>query len=103
MLVYLKSRKGDINATGEFNKSTKEITVFKGAIVSNDIAHSEKFRGAKSIEKHRSGRIVDCVLQENIVLKSPSTAANFVTGTSTNGLIAWKDKNGKTIKEILGE
>ena len=35
--------------------------------------------------------------------KSPSTAANFVTGRSTNGLIAWKNIDKKTIKELINE
>ena len=35
--------------------------------------------------------------------RSPSTAANFVTGNSTNGLLAWKDENGRTLKEILND
>ena len=43
------------------------------------------------------------VLQKDMVFKSASTAANFVTGSSTNGLTAWKDKDGRTIKEIILE
>ena len=31
---------------------------------------------------------------------SPSAAAAVVHGGHANGLIAWKDKNGKTLKEI---
>ena len=31
------------------------------------------------------------------------TAANFVTGVSTNGLIAWKDIEGNTLKSLLSE
>ena len=72
-------------------------------MVSATIAYTEKYRGAKSIEKSREGVIKGNVLQKNVTFKSASTAANFVTGTSTNGLTAWKDKNGKTIKELMAE
>lgn len=103
MKVYLKNEKRLIDAVGTFNKNTRELIVLKGSIVSKDISYSEKFRGSKSIEKYRAGRIKNNELQEDVLFKSPSTAGNFVTGKSTNGLTAWKDINGKTIKEILGE
>jgi hypothetical protein len=31
---------------------------------------------------------------------SPSAAATVVHGGSANGLLAWKDKSGKTLKEL---
>lgn len=103
MQVYINSKKSNIDAIGEFNINTRELLVLKGSKVSDSIAYSEKFRGAKSIEKQRNGKIKNNILIENISFKSPSTAANFVTGRSTNGLIAWKNKEGKTIKIILNE
>lgn len=35
------------------------------------------------------------------VFKSLSTAENFVTGGSTDGMSAWKDSSGKKLKELL--
>lgn len=103
MKVYIKNEKRKVDAVGEFNEMTRELVVLKGTTVSKEIAYSEKFRGSKSIEKHREGKIKNSVLIEDVRFKSPSTAGNFVTGKSTNGLTAWKTKEGKTIKEILGE
>lgn len=40
-------------------------------------------------------------LLEDIIFSSPSNAAIFVTGKSTNGLTAWKDNNNNPLKEIL--
>lgn len=103
MKVYLVREKTGIKATGEFNPTTKAVTVLKGSVLSDVIAHSEKFRGTKSIKKSREGVLKGNVLQKDVDFKSASSAANFVTGSSTNGLIAWKNKDGKTIKEIIAE
>lgn len=103
MKVFLIKERSGIEAKAEFDTSTRAVTVLKGSILSSSIAHTEKFRGAKSIEKSREGVLKGNVLQKDITFKSASTAANFVTGSSTNGLTAWKDKNGKTIKEMISE
>lgn len=42
-------------------------------------------------------------VKAEVTFKSASTAAIFVTGGSTNGLTAWKTKEGKTIKEAIKE
>ena len=103
MKVFLVRERSGINAKGEFNTSTKAVTVLKGSVLSSSVAHTAKFRGTKSIEKSREGVLKDNVLQKDVAFKSASTAANFVTGSSTNGLTAWKDKDGRTIKEIIAE
>lgn len=74
MKVYIVRERSGVNAKGEFDPTTRSLTVLKGNVLQTDVA-----------------------------FKSASTAANFVTGTSTNGLTAWKDKDGKTIKEIITE
>lgn len=101
MKVFLKRRNSVVDAIGEYNMQTKECIVLKGSIVSDKIAYSEKFRGAASIEKSREGKIKNSKVVEDVLFKSASTAANFVTGASTNGLVAWKDENGKSLKELI--
>ncbi|RFZ79817.1 DUF4357 domain-containing protein [Lacrimispora amygdalina] len=103
MRVYLKREKSGVNATGEYNAETKELTVLKGSTVCDRIAYSDKFRGANTVEKYRNETVNDGVVKKDITFKSASTAANFVTGSSTNGLVAWKDGNGKKLKEALAE
>ena len=44
--------------------------------------------------------IKDGILQEKQLFSSPSYAAAFVIGMNTNGRIDWKDKDGKTLKEL---
>lgn len=103
MKVYIIRERSGINAKGEYDPVTRSLTVLRGSVLSATIAYTEKFRGAKSIEKSRAGVLKDNVLQKDVVFKSASTAANFVTGTSTNGLTAWKDNNGRSIKEYITE
>lgn len=103
MKVFLIREKSGVRATGEFDPATKAVTVLKGSVLSASVAHTEKFRGAKSIEKSRDGVLKGNVLQVDVPFKSASTSANFVTGSSTNGLTAWKDQRGKTVKEIIAE
>ena len=101
MKVYLEKKKHNVKAVGEYDKSSNSLTVLSGSLLSADISYTEKFRGSKSIaNKRESVSIVDNVLQEDVPFKSPSTAGNFVTGRSTDGLTAWKDENGRSIKEI---
>ena len=63
-------------------------------IDSNSIPHG--------VKKARNNAVIDNngILQGNVLFQSPSYAAAFVNGRSTNGLTAWKDKEGKTLKDI---
>ena len=75
--------------------------MLKGSKLSEHISYSDKFRGAKTIERNREGVVVNGILIKDVEFKSASTAANFVTGSSTNGLTAWKTENGTKLKDIL--
>lgn len=101
--IYLRSKKNDIDATAVFDTETKEVTVKKGSQVSRYIGQSEKFRGAASVEKQRAESVEGIKVIKDVVFKSPSTAANFVTGTSTNGWVAWKSEKGESIKQAYSE
>lgn len=103
MRLCLIRPRNNIKAIAEYDIANKTFVVLKESTVSETIAYSKKFRGAKSIEKGRAGVIDGIKVIQDVTFKSASTAANFVTGTSTNGLTAWKDENGKTLKVILAE
>jgi len=52
-------------------------------------------------EKYTSnGKVADWVLQEDILFSSSSAAADFVLGNSVSGPKTWKNKEGKTLKEV---
>ena len=104
MKFYLKRKASNIDAVADYSFETKKITVLKGSKLSDIISHSARFRGANTIEKVRVGNInADNILINDVVFNSPSTAANFVTGTSTNGCIAWKNENGLSFREVVGK
>ncbi len=99
MKVHLKSRSGSYEATGEYNKITKELVVLSGSKVSNSISNGS-FRSARSVDKYRREVCTEeGIVYKDILFKSPSSAANFVTGSSTNGMLAWKDETGNSLKE----
>lgn len=103
MKVFIKRVKSNIDATGEFNTQNGHITVLEGSKLSERVASSEKFRGSKSIKRYREGIVVDGILKQNVEFNSASTAANFVTGNSTNGLKTWKTEEGIRLKDIISK
>lgn len=101
MKIYLENKSGSYKAEGIYNQKTRETVICKGSKISNTLSHG-KFRSAKAIDNLRnSGCVKNGILVEDLHFKSASMAANFVTGTSTNGLIAWKDENGISLKNAL--
>lgn len=99
--LYLVSRTKEYSAEALYDNLTREITVLKGSIISSSIAGGT-FRSAKSVEAQRKNcAIKERKITDDIKFKSASAAANFVTGRSTNGMIAWKTDSGITLKELL--
>ena len=50
-------------------------------------------------KSRRNARISNGILLEDMLFSSPSAAAKFLIGQSTNGLMAWKTESGTTLKE----
>ena len=102
MRVYLISKWNNTNAIGDYCLDDESLVVLKGSVLSATISSSKTFRGKQAILNSREGTVIDNVLQEDVRFKSPSTAANFVTGASSNGKRLWKTENGTPIGK-LGE
>lgn len=97
-MLHLASKKA--NAVG--NIVENGFIVYKGATICNN----ERVSCTAWIKKIRkglveSGDIKNLVLTKDILFKSPSAAAACLIGGETNGLLAWKDADGKTLKEIM--
>lgn len=103
MKVYLISNRNNLHASGEYSPDDGSLVVLKGSLLSRTISDSKTFRGIKSIVKSREGIVNDDILQKDIFFKSPSTAANFVTGTSSNGNRLWKTEDGTPIGKLKKE
>lgn len=101
MIVLLKNKSGNYNATGDYDVETNSLVVKTGSVVSPDICYTKTFRGAKSVERQRVDNVVDNIVQRDVKFSSPSTAANFVTGRSSNGMIMWKTEEGKSLKKTI--
>ena len=102
MELYLKTRAG-ANAVGEYDPVTKAMVVRKGSIVAPGVHTDGKFRSANSVIKYREQYCDGPKVKQDVVFKSASTAANFVTGRSTNGLVKWKNSDGVILKSLLSE
>ena len=80
----------------------KRVTVLPGGLISRHFAsHIKGGNAAKIVRDNReyvdeNGRII-----KECVFNSPSTAAQFVLGTSKNGYISWRLQDGMTLGDYL--
>ena len=99
-LLYLST--SVTSATGKV--TTEGFVVFKGARVNQKTSRKSLSAGiAKQRDKiFADGKVTELVTNEDLLFSSSSAAAGFVFGYSVSGPQAWKDKNGRTLKEIEG-
>lgn len=80
----------------------KKFVVYKDAIIGEQIYDSVKDK--LKIEQLRNRNINNnYTLINDVTFSSPSQAAVFICGYSVNGKIVWKNKDGITLKELLGQ
>ena len=97
MKVFLKNSKKSFDALGEYDEKTNELIVKKDSLVSENI---KEFKGTNSIVKRRTLYVKNNRVLEDVCFKSPSTAANFVTGRSSNGMDVWKNEKNESLNNI---
>jgi hypothetical protein len=85
-----------VKATGK--QTSEGFVVLKGSIISPD----DDDTISPGVKKQRQNSKIDTnnVLQEDALLGSPSSAAMFVIGKSSNGWTAWKTNDGKTLHDL---
>ena len=54
----------------------------------------------KGILKNERGVLI---FNDDFICTSPSQASTLINGSSSNGLLAWKDNSGRTLKSKLRE
>lgn len=100
--VVLSPRNGVCYAEGIYSEG--KLIVKKGGKINLDFA--DHIRGGKKAKSFRNdpnyvdgeGNIIN-----ECVFSSPSTAAQFVTGRSTNGYEAWRVDGNKRLGDYLKE
>ena len=101
MKLYMNSRRKTFDAIAAYDPIEKKFVVLKGSRVSNTISKAPTFRSVKTVERLRSEYVKNNIVQVDVCFKSASSAAYFVTGSSTDGMRAWKDEQGVILKDIV--
>lgn len=94
-LLHLKTTKA--NAKGR--RTNEGFVVFKDSEVSANPTKSCS-DSILQLRKKYLEKIINNALTEDLLFKSPSAAAGFVTYSSANGLIMWMTHDGRTLKDI---
>ena len=101
MKLYMKSPRKNYKAESIYDPESKAFTVLKGSVVNESVSESKTFRGAGTISRLREKFVKNNVVTEDVLFRSASTAANFVTGQSTNGMRSWKTEGGLSLGQYL--
>lgn len=97
-LFFTKAR--GCNATGFYNSSG--FTVLKGSILANNCVPSFGWREKreKLIKEYATFDNGNWIMNSDKTFSSPSTAADFCIGSSNNGWIVWRDKDGNKLDAV---
>lgn len=96
-LLYFTMSKYDARC----RRTENGYLLLKGSHISAVFTNSCSDRIKKLREKHSSKISSDYVVLEDILFNSSSTAAEFVSGSSKNGKIYWRTKDGTLLKDLL--
>lgn len=94
---------GSAKAVGQ--TTTEGFVVFQGAVINEKISrNSINASIVKLREKFfAEEKVKNLITTEDLLFNSSSAAADFVLGYSASGPKTWKNKNGKSLKEIEAE
>lgn len=88
------------NNAKAFGKRVSDgFVVLKGSAITLNTTKSCPNHVLQMRSKH-ADKVIDGVIEEDILFSSPSGAAAFVCGGSANGNLEWKNSKGETLKEI---
>ena len=97
-MFYTKGRGCD--AKGFYD--TNGFTILKGSIIAKTSTASFAWKEKRDKLLKEYTVIKDDILEleSDKTFSSPSTAADFCIGSSNNGWIVWKDKDGQTLDDV---
>ena len=88
------------NALGIGRRTSEGFVLVEGSLINPSVVNSCPKTTLKSRAKYAGLIDKNNKLTKTILLSSPSAAASFVTGTSINGMITWKNEAGLSLKEL---
>lgn len=89
-----------LKATG--TQTEEGFIVFKGSQSSEEFKKASSQSLRNKWNELRNQKIVDNgIFLKDIIFSSSSTAAAMILGRNANGLREWKNKDGKSLKEIM--
>lgn len=100
--VFAKTRDGKAQADALYKG--EQIVVLAGSKVKTTLAKS--VRGGNFVRQYLDDRTFvspDGDVLRDCAFNSPSIAAMFVTGNTSNGYRVWKTNDGKTLGDFLKE
>ena len=93
--------RGGINARGLFNPNDQSMILLKGSRInksySQSLRRNEVEKRNKKIAQYTEEHNGNLYASENIPFKTPSGAAVFCVGCSSNGWVDWKDEKGNNL------
>lgn len=100
--LYIKTNKV-LLATGLV--SPDGFIVMKGSNINESMSENSLPENIINLRKQymNDGTIADWIFTKDTLFSSSSAAAAFVCGNSRSGPLTWKNKNGKTLKELSEE
>lgn len=99
----LKSKKNLHSAVGIYDTDTKRIIVLKGSKINPQQSYPKMIASVVALRKDR--QLVDekGILLSDIPFSTVSSAAQFITGRSSNGYIAWRPDDKMSLKEYIAQ
>ena len=102
-LFLLQNKEG--NPRGMARMTNEGFIVYQGSIISNKQAAAVAGRNEKLITKLVGEKVItksadEWVFARDYNFTTPSAASDLILGYSTNGWIAWRTHEGKTLDEL---
>ncbi len=99
--LFLRHTVKKLNFTADATaKQTAEgFVVLKGSKIAPSSGADDTISPG-NLRKRQYCKIENGILQEDVLFNSPSSAGEFVTGKSCNGLVSWKTKDGICLRDI---
>lgn len=92
-------KKLNLTAEATAKQTAEGFVVLKGSKIAPSSGKDDIISPGNR-QKREECKIIDNILQEDVLFTSPSSAAEFVTGKSCNGWVSWKTKSGKTLHNL---